>query len=263
MTALNKYAKTVAIVATRPFNDQPLGMISSFTLQLFHVVIMLSLWRMLMTGRGVVSGMSLEAVQTYMLAASVFGAQLAARTQIDNDIWSGKIANRMLRPMGLYGQILAEMVGGWIPNLLLFSLPLMLLAPLLGVDPAPVTWIAGLWFCLSLVTAVAVGTALDLFFAACMVFLEHSVYATNRIRITLTALLSGRLVPLALLPWGMGDYLDWSPFASLVSAPLRIYTGTGDPHHLLPLQVFWAVILWISAHALWRHHRERMVSHGG
>ena len=166
-----------------------------------------------MVGQGVVAGMSLEAVLTYTMVAAIFADQLSGRTQIDNDLWSGNIANRFLRPMGIYGQMLAEMVGGWIPGLLLFSLPLLLIAPLLGVDSAPATWTAGLWFLLSLALGVAVGTALDLFFAACMVFLEHSVYALQRIRTTLTVLLSGRLIPLALLPWGLGDYFELLPFA--------------------------------------------------
>ncbi len=114
--------------------------------------------------------MGLEAVQTYTMVAAIFADQLLGRTQIDSDLWSGNIANRFVRPMGIYGQMLAGMVGGWIPGLLFFSLPLLLTAPLLGVDFSPATWTAGLWFLLSLVLGVAVGTALDLFFAACMVF---------------------------------------------------------------------------------------------
>ena len=260
---LNKYAKTVAIAATQTLNDQPWGLIGNFALRLFQVAILLSLWRTLFDDQGVVSGMSLEAVQTYTLLAAACGPLLTARTQIDSDLWSGRIAGRFLRPMGIYGQILAEMVGKWIPDLLLFSLPLLLVAPLLGIDPLPVTWQAGIWFVLSLVAAVAVGTAFDLVYAACVVFLEHSIYALQRIRIALTVLLSGWLVPLAFFPWGVGEYLEWLPFASLVSAPLRIYTGTGDPHHLVLLQLFWSVVLWTGAHLLWRHNRERLVSHGG
>lgn len=263
LALLYKYSKTVSIVATQSLNDKPLGLIGDFALRLFRVVILLSLWRTVMAGQGVVSGMSLEAVLTYTLIAEVFAAQLSGRTHIDEDLWSGNIANRFLRPMGIYGQMLAEMVGGWIPNLLLFSLPLLLAAPLLKVDPLPATWMAGLWFALSLLLSVAVGTALDLFFGACMVFLENSVYALQLIRNALTTLLSGALVPLALLPWGLGETLALLPFASLASAPLRIYTGTGDPNLLVPLQGFWAVVLWVAAHALWRHNRERLVSHGG
>ena len=172
ITLLHKYGKTIAIVATQSLNDAIWGLIGDFALRLFHVAILLSLWRTVMAGQGVVAGMSLEAVLTYTMVAAIFADQLSGRTQIDDDLWSGNIANRFLRPMGIYGQMLAEMVGGWIPGLLFFALPLLLIAPLLGVDPLPATWTVGLWFLLSLALGVAVGTALDLFFAACMVFLE-------------------------------------------------------------------------------------------
>jgi ABC-type uncharacterized transport system permease subunit len=224
-------------------------MIGNFSLQLFRVVILLSLWRTVMMGKGVVLGMDLEAVLTYTLIANVFAGQLIPHIDIDNDLWSGKLANRFLRPMGIYGQFIAEMIGGWVPNFCLFSLPLLLVAPLLGVDPWPATWAVGGWFVVSLTLSIAVGTAFDLFFAACMVFFEHSIYALQQIRNALTTLLSGSLVPLALLPWGLGDYLELLPFASLASAPLQIYTSTGDPHFLIPLQAFWAVVLWTVAHA--------------
>ncbi|MCE2451229.1 MAG: hypothetical protein J4F35_23645, partial [Candidatus Latescibacteria bacterium] len=150
ITLLHKYGKTIAIVATQSLNDALWGLIGDFALRLFHVAILLSLWRTVMAGQGVVAGMSLEAVLTYTMVAAIFADQLAGRTRIDDDLWSGNIANRFLRPMGIYGQMLAEMVGGWIPGLLFFALPLLLIAPLLGVDPLPATWTAGLWFLLSL-----------------------------------------------------------------------------------------------------------------
>ena len=54
-------------------------------------------------------------------------------------------------------------------------------------------------------------------------------------------MLSGAVIPLALLPWGLGDVLEWLPFASLAWAPLSIYTGIGDAPRLIALQVFWAL----------------------
>ena len=140
ISLLHKYGKTIAIVATQSLNDALWGLIGDFALRLFHVAILLSLWRTVMAGQGVVAGMSLEAVLTYTMVAAIFADQLSGRTQIDDDLWSGNIANRFLRPMGIYGQMLAEMVGGWIPGLLFFALPLLLIAPLLGVDPLPATW---------------------------------------------------------------------------------------------------------------------------
>ena len=96
-----------------------------------------------------------------------------------------------------------------------------------------------------------------------MVLLEQNVYAVMQIRSALTALLSGAVIPLALMPWGIGEVLGYLPFASLASAPLRIYTGTGDPAFLIVLQAFWLAVLWPLAHLIWTVNRERLVSHGG
>ena len=111
------------------------------------------------------------------MVAAIFADQLAGRTRIDDDLWSGNIANRFLRPMGIYGQMLAEMVGGWIPGLLFFALPLLLIAPLLGVDPLPATWTAGLWFLLSLALGVAVGTG-----AGSVLCRVHGLLGAQRVR---------------------------------------------------------------------------------
>ncbi len=89
------------------------------------------------------------------------------------------------------------------------------------------------------------------------------VSGMTQIRDAVSVLLSGAIIPLALMPWGIGDVLVYLPFASLASAPLRIYTGTGDPFFLIGLQAFWVVILWPVAHLLWNANRERLVSHGG
>jgi ABC-2 type transport system permease protein len=121
--------------------------------------------------------------------------------------------------------------------LVCFSIPLLLLAPLLGVDPRAVDPGAGGLLLVSLGLAVAVGLALEF--------------------------LSGALVPLALLPWGLGEVFAWLPFAATASAPLRIYTGTGDALPLLAMQAGWAVALWPLANWLWRANREKLAFHGG
>jgi ABC-type uncharacterized transport system permease subunit len=75
--------------------------------------------------------------------------------------------------------------------------------------------------------------------------------------------LSGAVVPLALLPWGLGGALEWLPFASVAWAPLAIYTGMGDATRLIALQAFWALALWPLAGWLWRANREKVVGYGG
>ena len=91
-------------------------------------------------------------------------------------------------------------------------------------------------FLLSLLLTMVVGVAFDFIFAALLTYVEGSAYIISRVRQALAVLLSGSVIPLALMPWGLGELLQWSPFASLASAPLRIYTGTGEPLLLIALQ---------------------------
>ena len=165
--------------------------------------------------------------------------------------------------MSLVGQFASEMSGGWIVGLVCFSLPLLLAAPLLGVDPAPASALAGLGFALSLALAISVGLALDFVFASLTVALEQPVWLVQWVRQALAVLLAGNLVPLALYPWGLGAVFEWLPFASLAWAPLAIYTGAGDAPRLLALQVFWSLALWPLAGLLFRANREKVVGYGG
>ena len=132
-----------------------------------------------------------------------------------------------------------------------------------AVNPLPVSAGAGLLFGVSLLLSISVGLALEFLFGALIVTLEQGVWVIMRIRGALTALLSGALLPLALLPWGIGSVFAWLPFASMASAPLQIYTGTGNALLLLAVQAGWSLLLWPAALWTWRIHRERLVAYGG
>jgi ABC-type uncharacterized transport system permease subunit len=116
---------------------------------------------------------------------------------------------------------------------------------------------------LSLILAISVGLALEFIFGALVVALEQGVWVVSQVRVALTTILSGSLLPLALLPWGLGAVFGWLPFAAMASAPLRIYTGTGDPLPLLLVQAGWSAVLWPLAHWMWQANREKLVGYGG
>jgi ABC-2 type transport system permease protein len=165
--------------------------------------------------------------------------------------------------MGIVSQFAAEMVGEWLWGFLFFSLPLLALSPVLGVNPLPSNPSLALWFAISLLLAVVNGLAIEFLFALLMLSLENSIYNINRVRTVALTLLSGSLIPLAFYPYGIGNVLAWSPFAQTASAPLLIYTGRGDPVFLIGLQMSWAVVLWIAFALYWQGQRERLASQGG
>ena len=262
MTLIHKYWKTAALSASGHVGDNPLFLLD-YLLRLLRVGVLLALWRIILAGEGMVSGMSLDSVLTYTLIAEVFRQQLNCRTEIQSALWSGRIGNYYLRPVGVFGQFAAQMFGEWLFNLAFFSLPLALLAPLFGVNPLPAEPQAAVQFLLSLGLAISVGLALELFFGALVVYLDHNVYNAYQLREAFVTLLSGALLPLPLLPWNLGEFFAYLPFAATASAPLLLYIGVGDPGLLLPLQAFWSAVLWLLAFWFWRLNRERLVCHGG
>ncbi|HEY1292457.1 MAG TPA: ABC-2 family transporter protein [Chloroflexota bacterium] len=257
----NAYFKT-ASMAAGSISDHPFFLLS-YALRLLRVVVLLSLWRYVLAEHVNTGPLTLAGVLTYTLIAEVFAEQLNVRTSLNQAFWEGTLVIRFLRPMGLVRQFSAEMVGPWVINFALFSIPLVAVAPLLGVDPRPATPVSGALFVISLLLAILVGMAMELLTGAVVVGLEQPVWLIEWIRTAITALMSGALLPLAYYPWGLGEIFAWLPFAAMAWAPLAIYTAAGNPLALLASQVVWVVLLWPFGMWLWRTNREKLVSYGG
>lgn len=250
------------MAATGIVGDGPLFLVD-YLLRFMRVALLLAIWRTLFRARPQVAGLPLAAVLTYTLIAEVFSEPLGGYTGLADSFWDGTIGSRFLRPMNVFAQYAVEAGGQWLVNFALFSVPLLLCARLFGVDPSPAGPVAAGYFAVSLTLAVAVGLALDYMAGAVAVILEMTPMVIERTRRAIGGLLSGAVIPLALMPWSIGRVLAWTPFASLASAPLQIYVGRGDPLRLILLQGFWAIVLWAAARRIWNRARERMVSYGG
>lgn len=259
---LRRYAATASLSGSLGFGENGL-VIFGYLLRVLQVLLLLALWRSLFSDRGEVGGLNLGSVLTYTVLAAAFAAQLDARTELDKAIWEGTVVRRLLRPVPLFGDFIAEMSGRWLFGVATFTAPLLLLAPLVGVSVLPKSAAVGALFLGSLILAVAVGTAVDFLFGSLIVWLDQSLWAIHYARAGLIVVLSGALIPLPLLPWGIGTVVGWLPFASMASAPLLIFVGHGSALELLAGQAFWAVILWWAAARVWTLSLPRMVAYGG
>ena len=260
--AVRKYTVTAWMEAGGHVNDSVL-FVADYLMRFIRIAAMLSIWRLVMGGKGTVNGLDVGTVLTYALISEVFAEQFAARTYIEHMVWQGKIATLLLRPVGLIPCLISESAGRWLVGFALCSIPLFLVAPVLGVNPLPANAVHGVAFVVSLILAVAVGLAIDFIFCSMVVAMNTSIWITESFRAAVVVLFSGALIPLALLPWGLGRVFEWLPFASMASAPVRIYTGTGSPSTLLAMQFGWALILWPAANWLWGAIREKLSSYGG
>jgi len=250
------------LAATGYVSDSRLFLLD-YALRALRVGVLLSIWRTIAAANSDALPMSLASLLTYTLIAEVFAHPLGVQTRLSDSLWQGTLVHYFLRPVGVVRQFAAEMTGQWGVDFVFFSIPLLLLAPLLGVAVLPVDAAAAMLFAISLALAVLVGLAMEFIFGALSLILDQPVWLVEWVRRALGAILSGAMIPLAVLPWGLGDVFEWLPFASMAWAPLAIFTGVGDAAHLLILQLVWAAVLWVLALSLWSRNREKVVGHGG
>ena len=223
-----------------------------------RVVPLMVVWRVVLH-RGADVGMTLSQMLVYTFAGALLSDLLEVQTALSSWNYDGRLVSLYQRPLPVLAHVAAQTAGGWAPLLLFFSLPLLLLAPLAGLDTRPAT----LWFFPSLLLGISLGFAIDFLFSCLTIRLRGMAWMVYSIRMALVSLLSGAVIPFRVMPFGLDRILDLQPLGSLAGAPLSLLVGTGDPARVLLLQLGWNLLLWPLTILLFSRSRERMTSYGG
>lgn len=255
---MTKYLKTARLAALEKTNGGIFYLLPDVAIKLFTLIPLIFLWRsVLLSGAQV--DMSLEQMLSYTFVGGLLADLLVVKTPASGWLSEGVLLKLYGRPISVLGQLAALTAGGWMPMLLLFSLPTALLAPLLGVRLLP----ASPYFFISLLLCISLGFAVDVLFACLSIKLRNMSWLVSRIRMAIVSLLSGTVIPIRLLPFGLAEAMQYQPFASLGGAPLSVLVGVGDARQILLLQMIWNAALWPIALFVFRKSQERMVSYGG
>jgi len=255
---IKSYLETASMEAKSRLNAGLLYLLPDCLLRIVYLAPLLLLWRALMA-RGVQAGMNLSQMLSYTLMSAVLGDLLVVKSPLTDWIMDGPLISLYQRPLSVYGHVVAQTLGSAVPGLLVFSVPMLALAPLLGISVMP----ASLWFLPSLLLCVSLGFALEFLFACLLVRMVNASWLTISIRNAVYALFSGSLLPFAVLPFDLGAVLRYLPLGSLAGAPLAVYVGSARPLETLLVQVFWNLVLWPAAIAAFRKSQEKLTSHGG
>ena len=253
-----KYAMTVRMSARARTNGGLLYLVPEIFMRLVYLVPLLFIWKVLAESGAEVE-MSVSQLLSYTYINVVAADLMVVNTCLSAWDFDTRSTEMFTRPMSVFGQVIARTVGEWMPMLVLFSVPMLLLAPFWGIEVLPRT----LWAVPSLFLSISLGFAFEFLFYCVTVRLRNVSWLTYVIRSAIVSFFSGTVIPFRILPFGMDRWIACQPFGSLGGAFLALYVGSAEAAEVLPLQLFWNVIMWAAAICWFWRSRERMVSFGG
>ena len=235
--------------------------------QVFFGLVLISVYRALYAGKP--QPLPFSHVATYVwLQQAFFRMLLSSDADLMDKVRTGAIAYDLCRPVRLYGFYYARIMAQKLMGSLLRAFPMLVFAALL-----PEGW--GISLPASL-PALALSLAALLLGLCCVCAMENITVAFTMRTLDprgfqamlnlLMMILSGNILPLTLFPDSWQRIVTLLPYAQMLDAPIRLYTGEyalSQAPGVLLLQGVWTVLLILAGVMLWRRNQRRMIIQGG
>ena len=243
------------------------AMIGGIVCQVVFGLILIALYRALYDSKP--QALPLEHVVTYVwLQQAFFRMLLASDPDLLDKIRTGGIAYDLCRPVSLYGFYYARIMAQKITGSVMRAVPMLLFAACL-----PEGW--GICMPAS-VPALLLSLLALLLGLLCVSALENITMAFTMRTLDprgiqamlslLSMILSGNVLPLPLYPDSWQRAITLLPYAQMLDAPIRLYTGEyalSEAPQVLLLQAGWTAVLIGIGCLLWRRNQRRLVLQGG
>lgn len=262
-------AKYLSIAHTAMQQAVAYRLTTLFTIALtfIWVFVLYYLWKAAFSSRDVIAGFTWDEMRTYVVLAYAINALVGWRvgSQMMATIRTGDVVAELVRPLNYCSAQVARAVGyAVIEGALSLALTLVIGLLFLDIQPPASPATAGLFLVsllLGFFTKVLIVFSISLltFWTLNGVGLMWSQQAVLQV-------LSGTIVPVALLPGWLGLAAEILPMRGIVSTPLMLYLGKADGWQvvqLLTLQAGWLVVLWLGANWAWRRAFRALEAQGG
>lgn len=262
-------AKYVSIAQTAMQQAIAYRLTTLFTIALtfIWVFILYYLWKAAFSSRSMIAGFTWDEMRTYVVLAYAVNALVGWRVgaQMMATIRTGDVAAELVRPLNYCGTQIARAVGYAVVEGVL-SLVLTLVVGLLFLDiQPPASPAMAALFVLSLLLGF-LSKALIVFGVSLLTFWTLNGVGLMWSQQAVLQVLSGTIVPVALLPGWLRLAAEILPMRGIVSTPLMLYLGKADGWQilqLLALQIGWLVVLWLAANWAWRRAFRALETQGG
>lgn len=252
---INKY-RSLAQVSLQQAITYRRTTVINILLTFIWVFVLYFLWRAAYSGRSAIEGYSWDEMRTYIVLAFGINALVGWRvgTQMMGTIRTGEVLREMVRPLNYCGTQLARAAGfAVVEGILSLILTLVIGLLLLRFQP-PASPLAAVLFAVSVLLGFLT-KALIVFLVSLITFWTLSGLGVMWSQDAVIQILSGTIVPLALMPGWLRIVAEVLPMRGIVSTPVTLYLGKAAGSEivlLLGLQVLWLVLLWVFANLAWR-----------
>lgn len=242
------------------------GVLTNWAFGMMRVMVMCAFYASVNRGQP----LSLEQSVTYIWIGQMLLGILPWNVDkdISNSVITGQVAYELTRPIDIYSM--------WFMRTLAYRSA----TTLMRVVPQTVAalWLVPEGYRMMLPTAASLGAfaaalAGAVILSVSITSLEHAyvlliqrVDGLTRMTNALSELLSGMIIPLALMPDFLAFFLRWQPFAGVIDLPAQLYCGSIAPGQIwsvLAMQLIWAAVFIASGKLLTNYALRRTVLAGG
>ena len=235
--------------------------------QMFFRLVYIALYRAFYAGKP--QDFPVSSLVTYVwLQQAFFRMLLAFDSELGEKIRTGGIAYDLCRPMNFYAYYYARSAAQKLMGSLLRAIPMLLFAMMLpdgwGIS-APVSLPALLISLMALMTGLLCICALDnITMGVTMRTIDPKGMQAMLNLLMMT--FSGNILPLTLFPDSWQKVITLLPYAQLLDAPIRLYTGEwalSQAPRVLLIQLFWLAALTGLGLFIWQRNQKHLVVQGG
>lgn len=241
--------------------------LTNIALTFIWVFILYYLWKAAFNERQMIQGFTWDDMRTYVVLAyglnGLIGWRISANMM--QTIRTGEILRDLTRPLNYCTNQLSVATGAaMVEGILSLILTLVVGLVFIGIKP-PADTTAGIMFAVAVLLGFFT-KALIVFSVSLLTFWTLNGVGISWSREAVLNILSGTIIPLAMLPGWLQTVANFAPMRGIVNTPLMIYLGKAQGTEallLLALSTGWLVVLWFFANWAWKTAFNHVEIQGG
>lgn len=241
--------------------------LTNIALTFIWVFILYYLWKAAFNERQMIQGFTWDDMRTYVVLAYGLNALIGWRisSNMMQTIRTGEILRDLTRPLNYCTNQLSVATGAaMVEGILSLFLTMVVGLVFIGIKP-PADLAAGIMFAVAVLLGFFT-KALIVFSVSLLTFWTLNGVGISWSREAVMNILSGTIIPLAMLPGWLQTVAEFAPMRGIVNTPLMIYLGKAhgmEAIQLLALSAVWLVVLWFLANWAWRTAFNHVEIQGG